>query len=107
MEGGNMWRKSLQRMRSRRMRKQGNEDLNYLEKIMDDNQSIESLKHDRQFWKLLTTNPEFRKTTIEALVSSKDGENVPLFFGMIFIKTVENDLTNGFHQMIFLSSLGK
>ena len=83
------------------MRKQGTEDLDYLEKIMDDNQSIESLKHDKQFWKLLTTSQEFRKTIIEALVSCKDGENVPLFLGMIFIKTVENDLTNDFHQMIY------
>ena len=89
------------RLRSRRIRHQGKEDLNYVDKILNDNMSIESLKYDKQFWKLITTNQEFRKTIIEAMVTYNAGENIPAFFSMVFVKTVEKELTNDFHQMIY------
>ena len=94
-------KKSIFRRRRSRIRREGKDGFDFVEKILDDNLSIESLKYDKTFWKLITSNPVFRRTIIEAMLSRNDGEHIGDFFGMIFIKTVEKELTNDFQQMIY------
>ena len=76
----NLLRKSLHRRRSSRVKGEDADELNYKEIVLDDSMSIEALKHDKKFWRLIVTNQEFRQTMIESIISCNEGEHIGQFF---------------------------
>ena len=57
-----------------------------MDRILDEEYSMQNLRNDKRFWGFMKTNNDFNTTVVVTIVASNSFEKIKAFFEVIFLK---------------------